>query len=86
MKIDKSFVDNLTPGSNALALCEAIIVMAHKLELKVVAEGIETTQQRDLLHAAGCDYGQGYLFSKPVTAIEFETLLGSENKATVLKS
>ncbi len=47
-----------------MALCEAIIVMAHKLGMKVVAEGIETEQQRDLLTKAGCDYGQGFLFSK----------------------
>jgi len=74
LKIDKSFVDNLEPNSNDLALCEAIIVMAHKLDLKVIAEGIETTQQRDLLISAGCDYGQGYLFSKPIPANEFEKL------------
>jgi diguanylate cyclase (GGDEF)-like protein len=74
LKIDKSFVDNLEPNSDDLALCEAIIVMAHKLDLKVIAEGIETERQRDLLVAAGCDYGQGYLFSKPLAAIEFEKL------------
>jgi EAL domain-containing protein (putative c-di-GMP-specific phosphodiesterase class I) len=45
--------------------------------LKVIAEGIETAQQRDLLIAAGCDYGQGYLFSKPLPEIEFEALLKS---------
>jgi len=77
LKIDKLFIDNLEPESNDLALCEAIIVMAHKLGLKVIAEGIETEQQRDLLIAAGCDYGQGYLFSKPLPATEFETLLRS---------
>ncbi len=75
LKIDQLFVLNLKPNSEDLALCEAIIVMAHKLGLKVIAEGIETQQQRDLLSAAGCDYGQGYLFSKPVPASEFETLM-----------
>lgn len=75
LKIDKSFVDNLAPESNELALCEAIIVMAHKLNLKVVAEGIETPEQRELLVTAGCDYGQGYLFSKPIPAEEFESLI-----------
>ena len=68
LKIDQSFTRNLAPGSEDMALCEAIIVMAHKLQLKVIAEGIETEQQRDLLIAAGCDYGQGYLFSRPLPA------------------
>lgn len=62
LKIDKSFVDNLEPDSNDLALCEAMIGMAHKLDLKVIAEGIETAQQRDLLIAAGCDYGHDRCF------------------------
>ncbi|WP_372741770.1 EAL domain-containing protein [Neptunomonas sp.] len=75
IKIDQSFVRNLQIGSNDHALCEAIIVMAHKLDMKVIAEGVETEQQRDLLIAAGCDYGQGYLFSKPVPVKEFTLLL-----------
>jgi EAL domain-containing protein (putative c-di-GMP-specific phosphodiesterase class I) len=58
-----------------MALSEAIIVMAHKLGLKVIAEGIETAEQRDLLLAAGCDYGQGYLFSRPLPPEDFEKLL-----------
>lgn len=79
VKIDRSFVNDLTPDSSNLDLCEAIIVMAHKLGMKVVAEGIETIEQRDLLLNAGCDYAQGYLFSKPVPADCFEKLL--ENPA-----
>lgn len=75
LKIDQSFTRNLSPNANDLALCEAIIVMAHKLGIKVIAEGIETQEQCDLLIAAGCDYGQGYLFSRPVSADEFEKLL-----------
>jgi diguanylate cyclase (GGDEF)-like protein/PAS domain S-box-containing protein len=75
IKIDRAFVQNLAPGSDDHALCEAIIVMAHKLGMKVVAEGVETDIQRDLLAASGCDYAQGYLFSKPVPAEEFEKLL-----------
>ena len=49
--------------------------MAHKLGMKVIAEGVETTEQRDLLIAANCDYAQGYLFSRPVPPDEFERLL-----------
>jgi diguanylate cyclase (GGDEF)-like protein/PAS domain S-box-containing protein len=75
LKIDRSFVQNLEISPQNKALCEAIIVMAHKLGLKVVAEGVESTKQRDLLIAAGCDYAQGYLFSRPVAAKEFEALL-----------
>jgi len=58
-----------------MALSEAIIVMAHKLGLKVIAEGVETEAQRMLLTEACCDYAQGYLFSKPVPAEVFEELL-----------
>jgi len=75
LKIDRSFISNLGHQSDDMALCEAIIVMAHKLGLKVVAEGVETVQQRDLLLLAGCDYAQGYLFSKAVTVAELDELL-----------
>ena len=75
LKIDQSFVRNMAPDSSDLALCEAIIVMAHKLGIKVIAEGVETETQRSLLAAAGCDYGQGMLFSKPLSAPDFEIML-----------
>ena len=71
LKIDRSFVSNLTEDSDDAVLCEAMIVMAHKLGIKVIAEGIETNEQRDILLNAGCDYGQGYLFSEPVSMDEF---------------
>lgn len=74
LKIDQIFTRNLKPGSDDMALCEAIIVMAHKLGIKVIAEGVETEEQKVLLLKAGCDYGQGYLWSKPVSAKEFEAL------------
>ena len=74
MKIDRSFTGNIQAGSDDMALCEAIIVMAHKLGLKVIAEGVETEEQRALLLAAGCDYAQGYLFSRPVPPQELEKL------------
>ena len=75
LKIDKSFVDNLEADKNDMALSEAIIVMAHKLGLKVIAEGVEIEAQRKILAKAGCDYAQGYLFSKPVPPDVFEALL-----------
>lgn len=82
IKIDQSFVANLSPGSSDMVLCEAMIVMAHKLGMKVVAEGIETSEQLTLLTDAGCDYGQGFLFSKPIPADEFEQLLSNEQTLT----
>jgi diguanylate cyclase (GGDEF)-like protein len=75
LKIDQSFVHNLEQDAANCALCEAIIVMSHKLGLKVIAEGIETPGQRDMLASAGCDFGQGYLFGQPLPADDFEQLL-----------
>ena len=75
LKIDRSFVQNLESDSDDLVLCEAIIVMAHRLGLEVVAEGIETGQQYELLRTAGCDYGQGYYFSRPVSAEDFSEVM-----------
>ncbi len=75
LKIDQSFVQNLDHGSDDLALCSAIVVMAHKLGIKVIAEGIETLLQKELLLSIGCDYGQGFLFSEPLPSDEFETFV-----------
>ncbi|PXX41993.1 sensor domain-containing protein [Undibacterium pigrum] len=75
LKIDQSFVRNLATDASDIVLPEAIIMMAHKLDLKVIAEGVETQQQHDLLKQAGCDFAQGYLFSKPLPPEEFEMLL-----------
>lgn len=75
LKIDRMFVSNLEQDADNVALCEAIIVMAHKLRLKVIAEGVETEAQCQILTDAGCDYAQGYLFSRPVPATELEAFL-----------
>ncbi|WP_210542896.1 bifunctional diguanylate cyclase/phosphodiesterase [Rhodoferax sp. PAMC 29310] len=77
VKIDRSFVSNLAPGSSDLALTQAIIAMAHALKLKVIAEGVETAEQRDLLKQAGCDYAQGYLFARPMPPADLENLLSA---------
>ena len=81
LKIDRSFTRNLAPESSDMALSDAIIVMAHKLGLRVIAEGGETEQQRDLLAGAGCDYGQGYLFARPMPAAQFDALLKAQPPA-----
>lgn len=75
LKIDRSFVVDMDASRENSAVCDAIIVMAHKLGMRVVAEGVENNTQMNLLKQAGCDLAQGYLFSEPVTADEFERLL-----------
>ncbi|MCG9697284.1 EAL domain-containing protein [Shewanella sp. Isolate11] len=72
LKIDQSFTRNLATEDDGVALCEAIIVMAHKLGIKVIAEGVETAEQQQILTQSGCDYAQGYLFSEPLPLAEFE--------------
>ncbi len=79
IKIDQSFVKTLTAHSNEFILCEAITVMAHRLGLKVIAEGIETEDQHQLIRQIGCDYGQGFLFAKPMPFNEFEPYLQNTN-------
>jgi diguanylate cyclase (GGDEF)-like protein/PAS domain S-box-containing protein len=86
LKIDKSFVDNLETDTNDMALSEAIIMMAHKLGLKVIAEGVESEAQCTILRNAGCDYAQGYLISKPVPPEAFEALLKASAQGSSLIS
>lgn len=73
LKIDQSFVRNLSTYTGDKALCEAIVALAHKLNLKVIAEGIETRKEADLLRRAGCGYGQGFFFLRDVTPTEIES-------------
>ncbi|WP_299195468.1 EAL domain-containing protein [uncultured Amphritea sp.] len=73
LKIDRTFVRNLHAGSDDLVLCNAIIVMAHTLGLKVIAEGIETLEQHNLMQQANCDYGQGFFYASAMTARQFES-------------
>lgn len=75
LKIDRSFIQDTETGSDARLIAEAIIAMAHKLRLEVIAEGVETAEQSAWLDAAGCDYAQGYYFSAPVPAADFAQLL-----------
>jgi diguanylate cyclase (GGDEF)-like protein/PAS domain S-box-containing protein len=72
VKIDRSFVAGLEGSRKALALCRAIVRMAHELGMEVVAEGVETQAQMVALKAMGCDWGQGWWFGRGVSAREFE--------------
>jgi EAL domain-containing protein (putative c-di-GMP-specific phosphodiesterase class I) len=73
LKIDKSFIDNLKTTANPLI--DAILTLAISLDLIVIAEGIETAEQLTILQKTQCDYGQGFLKSKPVTAKEAISLI-----------
>jgi len=75
LKIDKSFVRDMVSDADDRAIVEAIVIMAHKLGLQIIAEGIEQESQKSLLMMAGCDFGQGYLFAKPMTAADLAILL-----------
>jgi diguanylate cyclase (GGDEF)-like protein/PAS domain S-box-containing protein len=81
IKIDQSFVRNMVTNPGDHAIAEAIIVMAHKLNIKVVAEGVETAEQRDMLVAAGCDFGQGFFFARPMPADDFDRYLNDNATA-----
>ncbi|MBG7621614.1 EAL domain-containing protein [Herbaspirillum sp. AP02] len=71
LKIDRSFVKDMVDADSNRAIVEAIIVMAHRLGMKVIAEGVETMMQAQLLRDAGCEYVQGYLYARPLPEDEF---------------
>jgi diguanylate cyclase (GGDEF)-like protein/PAS domain S-box-containing protein len=72
LKIDRSFIVDMTAGPEGLVLVSTIIKLAHALKIKVAAEGVETEEQRHLLRLLSCDEMQGFLFSKPLPAADFE--------------
>ncbi len=81
LKIDQSFVRELEQSRESRAIAKSIIHLGESLDMVVIAEGVETTQQRNLLIDMGCLYGQGYLFSKPLAAEAMAKLLKKANLA-----
>ena len=75
IKLDISMVRELKKNTDSEIICASIIEMAHKLNLSVIAEGVETKAQQDILIKMGCDYAQGFFYSPPVHSEDFEKLL-----------
>jgi EAL domain-containing protein (putative c-di-GMP-specific phosphodiesterase class I) len=84
LKIDRSFVMDLPASAGSAAIVSAIVTLAHGLGLEVVAEGVETTEQKDFLAAHDCDEGQGYLFGKPMPLVELRKLLIQDRLRTAV--
>lgn len=74
LKVDRSFVIKLATDPDDAVIVQAIIALGHQLNLRVVAEGVETSEQLKFLRESGCDEMQGYLFGKPMIAADFATL------------
>ena len=85
IKIDKSFIDDVPDDSNSNAIVQAIIAMAHALNLKVVTEGVETDVQLKALQVFGSDEYQGYLFSRPVACAQFIDILQRQQEQLLTK-
>ena len=84
LKLDMKLVKNEMTKSMEKSILNDIISMAHRMNLTIVAEGIETREQMERLQSLGCDYAQGYFFAKPMPITEFEELLKGQRKEDIL--
>ena len=78
LKVDRSFVSQIESSAKNRAIVDIIITLAHKLDMDVIAEGIETEEHRAILKSLECEYGQGYLFAKPLNSIDATKLLAQQ--------
>ena len=79
LKLDRSFVKDIETDANDAAICAATIALGHSLGIELVAEGVETDTQREFLSRLGCDYLQGYLYSRPVGLAEIIAFVRERN-------
>ncbi|MEG0450106.1 MAG: EAL domain-containing protein [Lysinibacillus sp.] len=80
LKIDRAFVQDINPGESGVAMIAAIISLAHALNLEVVAEGVESEEELEILRNYGCEYVQGYYFSKPLSVKDFQEVILQSKK------
>jgi EAL domain-containing protein (putative c-di-GMP-specific phosphodiesterase class I) len=80
LKVDRSFVSNMSKGTKNQEIVSTIVMLAHKLGMDVVAEGIETEVEKEFLQGLSCEYGQGYFFAKPLKREDATKLLADNPK------
>jgi EAL domain-containing protein (putative c-di-GMP-specific phosphodiesterase class I) len=85
LKIDQSFVRQITTAPKETSIVRAVISMGRSLNLRVIAEGVETQEELEFLRSHGCEEAQGYYFSRPIPAAEFAQLLTTRISETVLR-
>lgn len=76
LKLDLEFIKDITKSKQQQSIVQSVIQLAHELHFKVVAEGVETNEQKQWLENNNCDIIQGYLYGKPLTVEEVDSLLG----------